>query len=328
MTCAGTLRLCIAFAAALAFAAVLPTPSRAQAYPSRPIQFVVPGTPGITADTLARLLGTKISQRWNVPVVVDNKVGAGGIVGMQAVATAEPDGYTFLFANTSFGTVAALTSRLPYDPIKSFAPVSLVGMSAMTLVVTNGFPASNVREFVEQVRKRPGVFNYASPGIGTMQNLAMELLKQEIGIDLVHVPYKGSAGVLNDIVAGHVQASVVSLPAAAPFMQGGKLRMLAVMGRERAPQFPQVPTMVEAGVANMVIETWNGVMAPAATPPAVIAKMNAEINYVLSLADVKEAMAKQGVDPAGGNPEKLDALVRGEIRMWTQVAARGKIVAE
>lgn len=309
-------------------AAVFPILSHAQAYPSRPIQIVVPGTPGITADILARLLGTKISQRWNVPVVVDNKVGAGGIIGMQAVANAEPDGYTFLFANTSYGALAALTPKLPYDPTKSFAPVSLVGTSAMTLVVTNKFPANNVREFVEQVKKQPGIFNYASPGIGSIQNLAMELLKQETGINLVHVPYKGAAGELTDIVAGHVQAAVVSLPTAAPFVQSGKMRMLAVMGRDRVSQFPQVPTMVEAGVANMVVETWYGVMAPAGTPPAVIAKMNAEINNLLTHADVKEAMAKQGINPVGGKPEKFDALIRGEIKMWTQVVTRGKIVAE
>jgi tripartite-type tricarboxylate transporter receptor subunit TctC len=309
-------------------AVLFPILSHAQAYPSRAIQFIVPGTAGITSDVLARLLGTKISQRWNVPVVVDNKVGAGGIVGTQAVAKAEPDGYTFLFANTSFGALAALNPKLPYDPIKNFAPVSLLGTSAMTLVITNKFPANNVREFVEQVKKQPGVFNYASPGIGSIQNLAMELLKQETGINLVHVPYKGSAGVLNDIAAGHVQASIVSLPSAAPLVQSGKMRMLAVLGRERVPQFPQVPTMAEAGMGNMVVETWSGVMAPAGTPPAVIAKMNAEINNLLTLPDVKEAMAKQGIDPVGGKPEKFDTLVRTEIKMWTQVVTRGKIVAE
>ncbi|HEV7618375.1 MAG TPA: tripartite tricarboxylate transporter substrate binding protein [Burkholderiaceae bacterium] len=308
--------------------ALLPLLCRAQAYPSRPIQFIVPYTAGTTADVLARLLGTKISQRWNVPIVVDNRVGAAGIIGTQAVARAEPDGYTFLFAATSYGTLAALNPKLPYDPIKSFAPVSLLGTSAMTLVINNKFPAENVREFIEQVKKQPGVLNYASPGIGGSQHLAMELFKQETGINLVHVPYKGTAGALNDIVAGHVQASVVSLQSATPLVQSGKMRMLAVMSRERAPTFPQVPTLTEAGLGNMVIETWYGVMAPAGTPPAVIAKINAEINNLLTLPDVKEAMAKQGVDPAGGQPEKLDALVRSELKLWTRVVTRGNIVAE
>ncbi len=324
------MKLIKTFAAiSLMCASALPSLSHAQAdYPSRPIQFIVAGTPGISADLLARLLGPIISQRWNVPVVVDNKVGAGGIVGTQAAAKAEPDGYTFLFANTNHSILPVTHLKLPYDPIKSFTPVSLAGTSVQTLVINNKFPANNVREFVEQVKKHPGVFNYASPGIGSVQHLAMELFKQETGINLVHVPYKGSAGVLIDIVAGHVQAGFVALPTAAPLVQSGKMRMLAVMGRDRVPQFPQVPTMAETDVANMVIETWIGVMAPAGTPPAVIAKMNAEINSLLTLPEVKEAMAKQGLEPAGGKPEKLDALVRSEIKRWTQVVTRGKIVAE
>lgn len=314
-------------AIAVASALVWPSLSSAQDYPSRPIQFIVPYTPGTTADVLARLLGTKIAQRWGVPVVVDNKAGASGVIGNEAVAKAAPDGYTFLFAATSFGTVAALQPKLPYDPIKSFAPVSLLGTSVMTLVVNNQFPAQNVREFVEQVKKQPGVLNYASPGTGGVQHLAMELFKQETGVQLVHVPYKGTAGALNDVVAGHVQASVVSLQSATVFAQGGKMRMLAVMSPERAPTFPQVPTLREAGYPNMLVETWYGVMAPAGTSPAVVARMNAEINHLLTLPDVKEAMARQGVDQAGGKPEKLDAVVRSELQLWSRVVARGKIVA-
>lgn len=308
-------------------AAVLPSLSQAQDYPSRAIQFIVPYTPGTTADMLARLLGARIAQRWNVPVVVENKVGASGIIGTDAVAKAAPDGYTFLFAATTYGTLAAINPKLPFDPIKSFAPVSLLGTSAMTLVINNKFPATNVREFVEQIKKQPGSVNYASPGTGGVQHLAMELFKQETGTNMIHVPYKGSAGALNDIVAGHVQASVVSLQSATLFTQNGKIRMLAVMSRERAPTFPQVPTLVESGYGNMLVETWYGVLAPAGTPPAVIAKINAEITNLLTLPDVKEAMAKQGVDPAGGNPEKLDALVRSELKLWSQVVTRGKIVA-
>jgi tripartite-type tricarboxylate transporter receptor subunit TctC len=310
------------------FAFALPTTACAQNYPSRQILFVVPGTPGITADALARLIGAKLSQRWNVPVVVENKVGAGGIIGSQYVAKADPDGYTFLFSNTSYGALAALNSKLPYDPLKSFVSISLLGVSGMTLAVSNKFPASNVRELIEQARKQPGVFTYASPGIGSIQNLAMELFKQETGTNLLHVPYKGSSGVLTDLAAGHVDASVISLPSVGSFVQNGKMRILAVMSRERAAQFPQVPTMAEAGFPNMVVETWNGLMAPAGTPPAIVAKMNAEINEILALPDVKEAMAKQGVDPVGGKPEALDTLIRNEITVWTQVVKTSKIVVQ
>jgi tripartite-type tricarboxylate transporter receptor subunit TctC len=308
-------------------AALSPSLSHAQKYPTHAIQFIVPYTAGTTADALARLLGAKISQRWNVPVVVENKTGASGIIGTDSVAKAAPDGYTFLFAATSYGTLAAINRTLPYDPVKSFAPVSLLGTSAMTLVVNNQFPSTNVQGFVEQIKKQPGVINYSSPGPGSSQQLAMELFKQEAGIDIVHVPYKGTAGALTDVIAGHVQASVVSLQSVTPSVQSGKLRLLAVMSRERVPTFPNVPTLAESGYRNMVVETWYGVMAPAGTPAPVIAKMNAEINSLLALPEIKEAMAKQGVDPAGGNPAKLGTLVQNELKLWSKVVATGKIVA-
>ena len=312
----------------LALACAWPAASHAQDYPSRTIQFVVPYTSGTTADVLARLLGAKLAQRWNVPVVVENKVGAGGVIGTDAVAKAAPDGHTVLFVATSFGTIPALQPKMPFDPIKSFAPVSLLGTSAMTLVSSNKFPAATVREFVEEVKKQPGVVNYASPGTGSSQHLAMELFKQETGTNMVHVPYKGTAGALNDIVAGHVQASVVSLQTATALVQNGKMRMLGVMSRERASTFPQVPTLAESGYPNLLVDTWYGVMAPAGTPPAVINKLNAEINQLLTLPEVKEAMAKQGVDPVGGKPEKLDTLVRSELKLWSRVVSRGKITPE
>jgi tripartite-type tricarboxylate transporter receptor subunit TctC len=315
-------------AGALIFCAAVGGLCRAQDYPSRPIRFMVPFTPGTTADSLARLIGPHITQRWNVPVVVDNRSGASGIIGMDLVASANPDGYTFLFGSTAFATLAAVHPKLPYDPFKSFSPVLLVGTSPLTLVVANKFPATSVREFIEQVRKQPGAFNYATSGAGSVFHLTMELLKQENNINIVHVPYKGMSGVLADLAAGHVQASILVFQTIAPLAQGGRVRMLAVMGRERMPQFPQVPTMVESGMPNMVVENWTGVMAPAKTPAAVIAKVNAEINGILALPEVKESLVKIGVSQVGGAPQTLDALVRKEIKVWTQVAKRGNIVIE
>jgi tripartite-type tricarboxylate transporter receptor subunit TctC len=310
-------------------ASVLPLLSHAQNYPSRAIQFIVPSTAGTTGDQLARVLGPKLSQRWNVPIVVENKVGAGGIIGIDAGAKAKPDGYTFLFSATAFSTLAALRPKLPYDPVKDFSPIVLLGTSPLVLVVTNSVPAKTVREFIDYVKKQPpGSLDYASPGVGSVHHLTMELFKQETGINMTHVPYKGTSGALNDVVAGHVQASVVVLQTAAPLVQGGKMRMLAVMGPERAAQFPQVPTLAEAGVPKVVSEAWFAITAPAGTPPAVIAKMNADVNSLLALPEIKESMAKMGVDPAGGKPEKLDVLVRNEIKMWTQVVKKGNIVAD
>lgn len=321
-------RLRVLAAISLACGCAWPALALAQDYPSGAIQFVVPYTPGTTGDMLARLLGARLSQRWNVPVVVENKAGASGIIGTDAVAKAAPDGHTVLFAATSHTTIAVTNPRLPYDAVKGFAPVALLGTSAMTLVVNARFPAANLREFVEQVRKQPGVLHYASPGTGGSQHLAMELFKQETGTSLLHVPYKGSAGALNDVVAGHVQASIASLQSASALTQSGKLRMLAVMGRERAPAYPQVPTMTEQGYGNMVVETWYGVLAPAGTPAASVAKLNAEIDRLLALTEVREAMRKQGIEPAGGRPDRLEALLRNELKMWSQVVARGKIVID
>ena len=312
----------------LACACVCPALTLAQDYPTGPIQFVVPYTPGTTGDMLARLLGTRLAQRWNIPVVVDNKAGASGIIGTEAVAKAAPDGHSVLFAATSHNTIAATHPRLPYDAIKSFAPVALLGTSAMTLVVHAKFPAANLREFIDQLKKQPGALHYASPGNGSSQQLAMELFKQETGTNMLHVPYKGSAGALNDVVAGHVEASVSSLQSASALTHSGKLRMLAVMGRERAATFPQVPTMIELGYGNLVVETWYGVLAPAGTPAATVAKLNAEIGRLLALPEVKEAMHKQGIEPAGGPPGRFDALLRNELKMWSQVVTRSKIVID
>ncbi len=313
----------------LACAAVLPVLSHAQDYPSRTIQFIVPSTAGTTGDQLARLLGPKLSQRWNVPVVVENRVGAGGMIGIEAGAKASPDGYTFLFSATALSTLSALRPKLPYDPIKSFSPVVLLGSSPLVLVVTNSVPAKTVAEFVAYAKKQPpGKLNYASPGLGSVHHLTMELFKQQTGLYLTHIPYKGTGGALNDVAAGHVEASVVVLQTALPLLQGGKMRMLAVMGPQRVAQFPDVPTLAQAGVPNVVSEAWFGVTAPVGTPPAVIAKMNSEINSLLALPEVKEAMAKAGVDPIGGKPEKLDALVHSEIKMWTQVVKKGNITAD
>ena len=300
----------------------------AQDYPSRTIVLVVPFTPGTTADSLARLMQPHLSQRWGVPVVVENKPGAAGMIGIDAVAKANPDGYTFLFTSTAFGTIAAMNPKLPYDPDKSFAPVMLLGTSPLSLVVPNSFPAQTVKEFIEQAKKRPGELNYASAGTGSVFHLSMELLQREAGTRMVHVPYKGTQGVINDLISGHVQASMMVFQTALPLVQSGRVRMLAVMSAQRAQTLADVPTIVEAGFPNLVVEAWTGVMAPAKTPPAVIAKFNGEINKLLALEDVKAAASRIDVTLAGGAPETLDALVKKEIRQWTRVVREANIKPE
>ena len=300
----------------------------AQDYPSRTIVLVVPFTPGTTADSLARLMQPHLSQRWGVPVVVENKPGAAGMIGIDAVAKANPDGYTFLFTSTAFGTIAAMNPKLPYDPDKSFAPVMLLGTSPLSLVVPNSFPAQTVKEFIEQAKKRPGELNYASAGTGSVFHLSMELLQREAGTRMVHVPYKGTQSVINDLISGHVQASMMVFQTALPLVQSGRVRMLAVMSAQRAQTLADVPTIVEAGFPNLVVEAWTGVMAPAKTPPAVIAKFNGEINKLLALEDVKAAASRIDVTLAGGAPETLDALVKKEIKQWTRVVREANIKPE
>lgn len=317
----------IVAAASLLIVVALPVLSHAQQYPARPIRFIVPFTPGTSPDSWARLLGPQISQRWGVPVVVDNRPGASGIIGIEAGANANPDGHTFLFAATAFGTLAAMTPKLPYDPYKSFSSVLMLGASPLTLVVANKFPAASVRELIEQARRQPGAINYASSGTGSVFHLTMEWFKQDNNINVVHVPYKSTAGVTADIIAGHVQASLMVLQTIAPHVQGGRVRMLALLGRERAPQFPQVPTLAEAGMP-MVVESWAGVMAPAKTPRSVIDKLNAEINGLVALSENREALTRLGISITGGKPEVLDKQVRSEIARWTEVVKRGNIKAE
>lgn len=300
----------------------------AQDYPSRAILFVVPFTPGTTADSLARLVQPQLSQRWGVPVVVENRPGASGIIGIDSVAKANPDGTTYLFTSTAFGTLAAMHSKLPYDPDKSFAPVMLLGTSPLSLVVSERFPAKTVKEMIALAKARPGEINYASAGTGSVFHLAMELLQHEAGTRMVHVPYKGTTGVTNDLMAGHVQVGMMVFQTAVPIVQSGRVRMLAVMSAQRAQTLPDVPTIVESGFPNMIVEAWTGVMVPARTPPAVIGKFNAEVNKVLALEDVKAAAARIDVALAGGAPETLDALVKKEIKQWTEVVRQANIKPE
>lgn len=313
---------------ALLLAAALPVLSRAQEYPAKPILFVVPFTPGTVADSLARIMQTHIAQRWGVSVVVENRAGAAGIIGIDSVARAAPDGYTYLFTSTAFGTLAAMNPKLPYDPMRSFAPVMLLGTSPLSLVVNPYFPAKTVKELVAQARRRPGDLNYASAGTGSVFHLTMERFQHETGTKMVHVPYKGTTGVINDLVAGHVGASLMVFQTAAPLVQSGRLRMLAVLSPQRTQLLPEVPTIVEAGFPNMVVEAWTGVMVPAKAPPVVVAKFNGEANKILALPEVRNAAAKIGVTLAGGTPETLDNLVKKEIQQWSKVVQQANIRPE
>ena len=297
-------------------------------YPQRNVQVVVPYTPGTGADIVARALAPKLGERWKVGVITDNRPGATGNIGTDFVAKAAPDGHVVLMTATSFGTTPALTPKLPFDPIKSFAPVVQVAASALTFVVHPQLPVRSVREFIQLAKRRPGQLHYSSPGNGGPQHLAAELIKLETGIDVVHVPYKGSAGAVTDLVGGHVQASVAGMQTISPQVRAGKLRMLAVMGEKRAAAFPDVPTMKEQGLPNLVVETWYGMFAPAGTPGAVVAKLNADVNALLQQADVREMLARQDMNPVGGSSERFGDMVAKELARWARVVTAARIKAD
>jgi tripartite-type tricarboxylate transporter receptor subunit TctC len=314
--------------AAAALVSASATAQDAAPYPSRNVTVVVPYTPGTGADILSRILSPKLADRWKVGVVTDNRAGATGNIGTEHVANSPADGYTLLCTATSFGTNPALGRKLPFDPVGSFAPVALLATSAVSLVVNAQVPAKSVRELIDLAKKQPGKLYYASPGNGGPQHLTMELFKQETGTDLVHVPYKGSGGAIADLIAGHVQAMVISLQTAAPYVNSGKLRMLSVMSAQRSPAFPDVPTMKELGMGDLEVETWYGVFAPAGTPAPVIAKVNAELNALLKQPDVRALLAKQGMNPEGGPPERFGKLVKSELARWSRVVKGAGIKAD
>jgi len=312
---------------AVASAVVAPS-ARAQtpaAYPQRNVQLVVPYTPGTGADILSRVLAPRLAERWKVAVITDNRPGATGIIGTDYVAKSQPDGHVLLVTATSFGTVPALTPKLPFDPVKSFAPVVQIAASELTFVVHPRLPVKSMREFLQLAKHHPGELLYSSPGNGGPQHLATELIKLETGIDIVHVPYKGAAGAVTDLVGGHVQAMVSAVQTISSQVRGGKLRMLAVMGDERSAAFPDVPTMKEQGMPKLVVETWYGVFAPAGTPDAVVAKLNTDVNALLEQADVRELLARQGMNAVGGSAERFANLVKSELARWARVVAAAKI---
>jgi tripartite-type tricarboxylate transporter receptor subunit TctC len=298
------------------------------AFPTRTMQFVVAYTPGTGADILARAFGPKLAERWKVSVVTDNRPGATGTIATAFVANAAPDGHTLLFVATSFGTTPALRPNLPFDPVKSFAPVSLIATSGLGVVVHPQLPVKSLNDFINLAKRRPGELHYSSPGNGGPQHLAMELLKLETGINIVHVPYKGFAGAITDVMAGHVQAMVSALQSAHAQVSSGRLRMLAVMSGERSAAFPGVPTMKEAGLPGLEIYTWYGTFAPAATPAAAVARVNADINALLQLPDIRELLARQGMNPAGGPPSRLGNLVKAELPRWDRVVKAANIKAD
>ncbi len=286
-------------------------------YPSRPVRIIVSYPPGGTTDLVARVIGQKLSETWGQPVVVENRPGAAGNIGTQSAAKAAPDGYTILQSSVAIhSTNPALYKNPGYDPFRDFAAVAKTASSINVLVVNPQVPVKSVAELIAYLRANPGKVAYASPGSGTSPHLSSELFKSMTGTDALHVPYKGSAPMLADLLGGQVQFAIDNLPASLPHIKAGKLRALAVTGPKRNAELPDVPTMAEAGVTGYEVTTWWGFAVPAGTPPAIIAKINADTLKALQSADVREKLMKQGLEPAPSTPAEMEALARSEFARW------------
>lgn len=300
----------------------------AQGWPSRPVTIVVPFTPATGADIIARGLAPRLAERLGVNVVVDNRPGASGNIGTEYAAKANPDGLTLLVTAGVFVNNAAVNRNLRYDPIRSFTPVILLSTGAQCLIVGRNSEAKSVKDLVTAARAKPGGMFYGTPGNGTPHHMSMELFKLEAGVDLVHVPYKGFAGAINDLIGGRVEAMVLPLPAATPYAQNGLVRMLAVISTERSAVFPNVPTLAQEGYPQVQAWNWYAMLAPTGTPAEIVARLNSEVNALLGEASNREMLGKQGFTAAGGTPERLANLIKAELERWLRVAAEAKITAD
>ena len=291
-----------------------------QNFPTRPIRMICPFPPGGTTDLVARLVAQKFTEAWGQQVVVDNRPGAGGVIGTEMVAQAAPDGYTILLGSiTTHAVNPALYKNLKFDPIKDFAPVSLVVSSPQLLAVHPSVPAKSVKELIALAKAKPGQFNYASAGTGTSPHLTFELFRSMAGIDVVHVPYKGTGPAITDLVGGQVQMMITGVVALMPHVKSNRLRALGVTSAKRVAALPDVPTIAESGVPGFDVSSWFGVFLPAKTPRPIVMKMNGEIQRILANPEVRQRLIDQGADPASNTPEEFAAYVKSEMARWGQV---------
>jgi len=301
--------------------ATVALPAHAQDFPSKPIKLIAPFPPGGPNDIIARVVGSKMSELLGQPVVIDNRGGAGGVLGTDAVAKAAPDGHTI--GITSAGALAiskSLQEKLPYDTLKDLKPVTLVAKVPELLVVATDVPAASMKDLLALAKAKPGSLNFASTGPGSMPHLAGELFKSAAGIDIVHVPYKGAAPAVNDIIGNQVHMVFLDIPVLLPQVKAGKVRPIALGSTARVPSLPDVPTTAEVGLPQIQAENWYGMVAPAATPPAVIAKLHKAAADALQSAEVKEKLAPQGAILVGNSPDQFAAYIQSEIAKWGKVA--------
>jgi tripartite-type tricarboxylate transporter receptor subunit TctC len=301
----------------------------AQTYPARPIRIVVHFPAGGPTDLVARLLGQKMSETWGQQVIVDNRPGAGGVVGVEMVVRAPPDGYTLLFATSgSMSITPAVGTKVPYNVFIDLAPISLVVINPQILVLHPSVPVGNVRELIRLAKSKPGQINYGSVGVGSPQHLGGEMLKSMTGIDMVHIPYKGTAPAVTDLLAGQVSLMFNSMPSVLPQVRAGRLKGIAVSTAKRSAAAPDIPTVAESGVPGFNYATWYGLFAPAATVRDVVARLNAETVRIMQDKTVAQRLMSEGAEPAPGTPDELAKYMRAEYDQWKKTIAAAKLKIE
>jgi tripartite-type tricarboxylate transporter receptor subunit TctC len=306
-------------AGAVAIGLLAPLPCGAQTYPSHPMELVVPFVAGGTTDTVARLIAQRLTERWGQPAIVNNRPGGGSSIGTSLVAKAAPDGHTLLVTTIAFAINASL-QKLPYDAVKDFTPITEIASIPLMLVVHNSLPVHNVKEFIEYSKAQPGGLDYATSGPGTSTHLAAEMFKTMTGANLVHVPFKGNAEVLNALLGGHVKVHFALTASTLQHVRSGALRVLAVTTEQRLPELPDVPTIAELGYPGYEISSWQGVFAPAGTPGEIVGKLNGEIAAMLKTPEVQARITREGAVPVGSSPEQWAKRFKNEVEKWARVA--------
>ncbi len=307
---------------------LLATAGAPASYPVRPIRIVVPYTPGTGIDILARVVGQQLAGRLKVAVVVDNRPGASGNIGTEAVSKAPADGYVLLMTSSTHVLNAALQPSVPYDPVKGFTPIGPTASASLALVVNPSLPARSVQELVALAKAEPGKLNYASPGNGTPHHLAMELFKRHFGVDITHVPYNGTAGAVTDLIGGQVQVMFLPVHVALPLVQSGRLRMLSAGGAQRSPATPDVPSLADEGVTDIDVDIWYALLGPPGLDREQVALLNAEVNAILREADVADVLGRQGLQPRPGTPADLERMITTDLERWTRLIRAAKITVD
>ncbi len=302
--------------------------AHAQTYPAKPIRIIAPFSPGASTDIVGRLLAAKLTESWEQTVIVENRPGAGGIVGATFVAKAAPDGYTLLMGSVgSLGTIG-LRKNPPYDPVKDFAPITLGVRAASALVIHPSLPVTTVKQLIAFARAHPGDLNYASSGIGSPSHLAMEFFNSVAGIKTVHIPFKGPAEATTELLTGRSHMIIQSAVSTLQHLQSGRIRVLATTGLKRMTELPDVPTMIEAGVAGYDVYVWYGVLAPAGTPQEIVMRLNHELVRIFNLPDIKAKLLAQGGELATGSPAEFTEFIRNDVAKWNRVIRAANIEQE